>query len=126
MRLTLILLLNLVSAHIAADSISFKSDVAPILKSAYASCHLTGTEAGERALYPLVARQNLVNRSSLSSELLLVDPGNPDRSYLMLKLEGTHLDAGEAGVRMPIGAAPLSAKKLDKIRTWILEGALDN
>ena len=112
--------------QLSADSISFSRDITPVLRDTCAVCHLTGTEAGEIALYPKAAWRNLVNVSSLQSDLNRVEPGDPDNSYLMLKLDGGHLDAGGSGARMPFNAAPLSEEVRSKIRAWIKEGALDN
>jgi hypothetical protein len=48
-----------------------------------------------------------------------VDPGDPDSSYLIQKLEGT----ASAGARMPLGATPLSQADIAVIRQWITDGA---
>lgn len=53
--------------------------------------------------------------------LLRVDPGNPDDSYLVQKLEGAPNIAGE---QMPLNQPPLSADQISAIRQWILDGAL--
>jgi hypothetical protein len=52
--------------------------------------------------------------------LLRVDPGNPDNSYLIQKLEGT----AAVGARMPLGGSPLPQETIAVIRQWILEGAI--
>jgi len=52
-----------------------------------------------------------------------VDPGNPDASYLILKLEGSPLIVGE---RMPLGGPYLSQAEIDVLRQWILDGAQDD
>jgi hypothetical protein len=107
--------------------VSFKTDLVPILKTQCATCHLMGTEAGNIALHPGAAYANLVNVSSVEApELLRVRPGRPEASYLMLKLEGTHLDAGGSGVRMPFGAPPLDDDTLGLFRIWIAAGAENN
>lgn len=51
-----------------------------------------------------------------------VQPGNPDASYLVRKLEGS---AG-AGGQMPLDQAPLPQATIDVIRQWITDGALDD
>jgi hypothetical protein len=56
-------------------------------------------------------------------ELLRVDPGQPDDSYLVMKIEGA---PGITGGRMPLGLSPLSAKQIATIRAWIADGALEN
>ena len=46
----------------------------------------------------------------------LVVPGDPGKSFLIRKLEGT--TTGE-GLRMPQGMAPLSAETITAIKQWI-------
>lgn len=46
----------------------------------------------------------------------LVDPGNPDDSYLLMKLEGT---AGIDGDPMPPPTGGLDPAKIDMVRSWI-------
>jgi hypothetical protein len=55
----------------------------------------------------------------------LVTPGNPGQSYLVHKLEDTHLAQGGCGVQMPFGGS-LSAPQITLIRDWILAGAPRN
>ena len=52
--------------------------------------------------------------------LLRVNPGDPDNSYLVQKLEGH----AAVGAQMPYGGAPLSAATMAVIRQWIHDGAL--
>ena len=102
---------------------SFTRDVVPILKTRCATCHLTGKEAGNIALYPAAAYASLVGAKSPVSGFLRVVPGKPDDSYVIMKLEGTHLAKGGKGARMPFGAGPLPAAQLALIRSWIKAGA---
>jgi hypothetical protein len=51
---------------------------------------------------------------------LLVDPGNPDESYLVLKIENA---MGIEGGQMPLGENPLPQATMDAIRQWITNGA---
>ena len=52
-----------------------------------------------------------------------VHPGDPDGSYLILKLEGSPLIVGDW---MPLGGPYLSQAEIDVIRQWILDGAADD
>jgi len=52
--------------------------------------------------------------------VLRVDPGAPDKSYLVLKLEGA---SGIVGAQMPFGEAPLPQATIDVIRQWVSDGA---
>ena len=51
--------------------------------------------------------------------LLRVEPGNPDDSYLVQKIEGT----AAVGGRMPLGRPPLDQATIDGVRQWIADGA---
>jgi hypothetical protein len=63
----------------------------------------------------------LVNAPSVEvPSLMRVQPGNPDSSYLIQKLEGT----AAVGGQMPLGQPPLPAATIAVIRQWIANGAL--
>ena len=52
-----------------------------------------------------------------------VAPGDPDNSYIVLKLRGD----SRAGSQMPFdGTAPIPEEDIARVATWIAEGALDN
>ena len=57
--------------------------------------------------------------SEQRSDLKLVDPGNPNKSYLLIKVRG---DDEIISQRMPPGN-PLSAEQVEIIRAWIASGA---
>ncbi len=61
------------------------------------------------------------NRAALASGMKLVDPGNPENSFLLTKLIAPI--AQEHGARMPFGSGVLHAGKIDAIRKWITAGA---
>jgi hypothetical protein len=85
----------------------------------------TGCHAGAGA--PLGLRLDegssyalLVNASSAEvPSLRRVQPGNPDASYLIQKLEGT----AAVGSRMPLNGPPLPPETIAVIRQWITNGA---
>lgn len=102
----------------------YRTEIAPLLQSNCATCHLTGQEAGGMSLIPDKAVATLVNVKALGApKMTRVVPGDPDNSYIIMKLEGTHIEKGGVGAQMPFGAAPLSPEKIAKIRKWIAEGA---
>jgi hypothetical protein len=102
----------------------FRSNIAPLLTSRCATCHLTGQEAGNMSLIPDKAIATLVGVKSVEATLLVrVVPGKPDDSYLVMKLEGTHIERGGTGAAMPFGTPPLSKEEIAKVRQWISEGA---
>ena len=65
----------------------------------------------------------LVNVPSTQAALDLVEPGDPENSYLIHKIEGR---AGITGAIMPPGGDPLTAEEIEAIRQWIADGAWDN
>jgi hypothetical protein len=50
-----------------------------------------------------------------------VKPGDPDHSYMVLKIEGA---PGIDGGQMPLGETPLPQATIDAIRGWITNGAM--
>jgi len=52
-----------------------------------------------------------------------IEPGDPDRSYMYLKVTG---DPSISGGQMPLGGPPLDQERLDLLRGWIETGAPDN
>jgi len=94
------------------------------------SCAVSGCHDGGGALLPRSmdlragnSHGSLVNVPSEQVARDRVEPGNPDASYLIDKLEGNQA-AGTS--QMPFGGPPLDQATIDMIRQWITEGALDN
>lgn len=88
---------------------------------AVAGCHAAST--GEAGLVLEAGRSygELVGRASTQNAALdRVQPGDPERSYLIRKLRG---DSSITGERMPFGGPPLTAAQIDGIAAWIRSGA---
>lgn len=89
---------------------------------ASANCH-GGTDPAGLNLQEANSYAMLVGiASSQQAGLQRVNPGNPDISYLVQKLENA---PGITGGVMPPGA-PLPQVDIDVIRQWITEGAVDD
>ncbi|MFT5089750.1 MAG: hypothetical protein ACI906_001017 [Candidatus Latescibacterota bacterium] len=86
------------------------------------SCALSGCHADSE--YPNLsagqAYDNIVNGLSSSPDQPLINPGDPDNSYLYLKLVNGD---GIFGDRMPKGNPPLSDELIAAVRDWIERGA---
>ncbi len=119
----LLLGLGLCTPVAADDEVRFGRDLVPVLRTQCATCHLTGDEAGNMKLYPGAAYASLVGVDSIESPLKRVQSGAPEQSYLMHKLDGTHLDVDGIGDRMPFGAPPLDDATRELFRRWIAAGA---
>jgi hypothetical protein len=93
-------------------------------RAACTNCHTTvgRTPAGGLNLLSGAAYGALVNVNSTQKPTLKrVDPGNPDGSYLVHKLEGA---PGIVGLRMPRNGPPfLTSGQMRVIRRWIELGA---
>jgi len=90
---------------------------------AVSGCHSGFAASSGLALDDGAAFANLVGITSIQdSDFQLVNPGNPDDSYLVQKLEGT----ASGGLQMPRNQAPLNAALIQNVRDWISAGAQNN
>jgi hypothetical protein len=112
-------------------AISFAQSVQPIFTRCV-GCHGSQPAGKPMSLAPGAAYANTVNVQALQTEtsslLDRIEPGNPDASYLVHKIQGTHTSAtvGGSGGRMPVGctgASCLSDADVQLIRRWISAGA---
>ncbi|HLA70064.1 MAG TPA: Ig-like domain-containing protein [Steroidobacteraceae bacterium] len=84
------------------------------------NCHVGATAPQGLRLDAANSYAALVNvASSEVPGTLRVNPGNPDLSYIVQKLEGNQA----VGARMPFGGPYLSQTQIDLVRTWIAAGA---
>ena len=88
-----------------------------------AACHFPGGTGPMPLNNEDASYDSLVNAGfSFTCAVPRVDPGNPDGSCLVLKIEGSVLASGN---NMPPPPLPsLSQEEIDAIRGWILDGAL--
>ena len=109
----------------ATATVSYQADIVPLLESQCATCHLTGEEAGGISLVGDAAIGFLVGQPSQEAPAIMrVVAGDPDKSYLVMKLEGTHIAQGGSGGQMPFAAPPLAPEQIAKVRQWIAAGAM--
>jgi hypothetical protein len=88
-------------------------------------CHNARDRAQNLVLEEGEARGNLVgvrplNFAAASAGLMLVDPGRPETSFLLVKLGNPRPDFGS---RMPLDLPPLSGADIEMVRNWIAAGA---
>lgn len=96
------------------SNISYNRHIQPIFNArcATAGCHDMETRQ---------AGLSLVSYQTATSSYLIVMPGNPDVSKLVLAVEG------KLPTPMPPpGRPPLTLKQIKAIRTWVAEGAKNN
>src|SRR3954447_7129657 len=77
---------------------------------AKAGCHAAGSSPSGLVLEAGQSYANLVGHPAAESPLARVAPGNPDRSYIILKLRG---DPSITGDRMPLGGPYLTTEQIE-------------
>jgi hypothetical protein len=95
---------------------------------ALSGCHVAGALGGNLDLTAGKSYRQLVNRPAFQQpRRLRVEPGDPDASYLVQKIDGT---PGISGLPMPQGCPTpppggscLGPDEPDAIRTWITQCA---
>ena len=92
---------------------------------ASSTCHASPANSGSLSLEYGLSYDDLVgiapqNPAAADAGMKLVDPGNPENSFLLTKLMGPGPDQG---ARMPFGGGMIHDGKIDAIRTWIEAGA---
>jgi CHRD domain len=113
----------------AGADVSFAKEIQPIFT---ASCALPGCHAGNSPQQGqnLSAGQAFANTVGVKSveapSLNRIQPGDPQKSYLWHKINGTQQTVGGSGARMPFGRAALPADQIAKIQQWIQQGAKNN
>ena len=104
------------------SAVSFSKSIEPIFHTTCAvqGCHVFINPPEELILVEAHSYQYLVNVQSIERPgMKLINPGNPETSYLIHKLRGTHIEAGGVGERMPFQLDPLSNDQISMIATWI-------
>ncbi|ETI65761.1 hypothetical protein C100_00235 [Sphingobium sp. C100] len=110
------------NAQVAAAGPNFDRDIQPIFDANCVACHQSEGASGKLNLESGAAYGAVVSVRSGESPLLYVMPGRADQSYLIRKVEGTHVEAGGSGERMPL-TGPLDARSIATLRDWVRAGA---
>jgi hypothetical protein len=107
----------------AGEPISYAAHLEPLVIARCLSCHETDDAKAKLVLERGIGYERLVGpRSVQVPEMVLVEPGDPNRSYLWLKLQ--HLTEKGAGMpRTVTGSKKLRTAELELYRRWIEGGA---
>ena len=101
----------------AAEEVSYKLDVFPILASRCVSCHGPGGTGYKESGLDLTSYEGLMKGTKHGP---IVVPGDPLTSNLDVLIEG------RAQVQMPHDQRPLLKCQQNIIRNWVKQGALNN
>lgn len=106
------------------ESVSYSMHLEPLIIAHCLSCHESEEAKGKLVLDPGLGYERLVGPRSIQvPEMALVAPGDPERSYLWLKLQHV-TEEGKGMPRTPTGSKKLRESELELYRRWIEGGAL--
>jgi hypothetical protein len=134
-----------------SEPVSFANDVLPVFEQSCAlsaACHGNPTSPNGPSGYQpylgevnpemtpsditLIFSANVGQDAVGSPNLKIIDPGKPESSYLMKKMDGDltcgalQCVGGDCQDSMPQGSGVLSRETRDIVRGWILAGAENN
>jgi hypothetical protein len=87
---------------------------------AFSGCHAGVAPASGMDLSPAAAWTAVHEQSVERSDLKRIQPGSPDRSYMVKKERG---DPDISGSRMPLGGPYLTVTQQKLLTDWVLRGA---
>lgn len=110
--------------NLLGEGATWASRVLPLLQDTCGGCHGATDPSGDWDIMSEGAYARILQASTQVTSLNLIEPGNPENSYLYLKIIG---DPSIVGSRMPNtpGGTFLSESSAADIRTWIENGALE-
>jgi len=107
-----------VSAPAAAtDASALEADVQRLFREWCTACHEGGDPSEPDGLDLAGALSPMIGRKAVEVDMPLVAPGDPEGSYLYVKLVGGPQMKGDV---MPLGDDPLSPEAIAPVRAWIL------
>ena len=115
----LILLLSIVIAGCSKQDTSFKDDVFPIIKDNCLDCHKMDGEGYEKTKLGLQDYQGLM-KGTLHGPVVVA--GSSISSTLIQLLE----HKADPSINMPHNQNKLSNRQIEKIKSWINQGAKNN
>jgi hypothetical protein len=114
----------------SGSDLSHAADIQPIWdEHCVDACHEPGGQWGTFLDLTADAYDRIVDVAAPQfTDLDHIEPGNPSRSYIWHKINGTQVMAGGSGVMMPsarpgMDATVLTQDQLDTIEAWINAGA---
>jgi Planctomycete cytochrome C. len=111
---------SMISTAGAAEQVSYKLDVEPILVTRCGACHTPPEGQGYVASgLDLSSYEGLMKGTKHGA---IVVPGDPLRSNLLVLIEGK----AAPEIRMPHNQRPLLKYQISTLRDWIKQGAKDN
>lgn len=106
------------------EPVSYSIHLEPLVIAHCLACHDSEEAKAKLVLDPGAGYENLVGpRSTQDPTMARVQPGDPERSYLWLKLQHV-TEEGKGMPRTLTGSKKLRPSELELYRRWIEGGAL--
>lgn len=103
----------------AAEQVSFKEDIFPVIQIRCLGCHKPGGEGYKKSGLDLRTYEGLMKGTKFGS---IVVPGDAFTSNLNVLVEGR----AAKSIRMPHNKKKLTRCELDLLRRWVNQGAENN
>lgn len=103
----------------APRDVSFSADVQPILEKYCLDCHVPGGAGYDASGFDMSSHESLMKGGKYGA---FVIPGDPFGSNLIVLIEGR----ADPSIRMPHGREKLSESEIERLRTWVQQGAKNN
>lgn len=102
------------------EGVTFEKDVEPVFAStcALSNCHKGPDGTLGLVLDPGAAYDNIVDKPALTSDKLLIAPGDVNGSYILDRLQAIN----GATIMPPVGD-PVPAASIEAIKCWVAAGA---
>ncbi|MCK7479942.1 MAG: hypothetical protein M0C28_23605 [Candidatus Moduliflexus flocculans] len=113
-------------ASVQPEAVGYRAEVALIFEAKCNYCHHPKNAVQVDLTRPFDPKLGIVNRPNTwtrSEKKILVVPGDPEASALILKVERIDLAPKVDGDPMPWNIPRLSDRELADLRRWITEGA---
>jgi hypothetical protein len=111
--------LSLLGGCSDAPTVSFRSDVAPILAKYCAECHVGNGEGTQASEFRVDSYENVIKGTKYGPVIVAGDP----LSSSLYRLVSGKVDPS---IQMPHGKESLSAGEIAMVEHWIAQGARDN
>jgi len=106
------------------EPVSYSAHLEPLVIAHCLGCHEAKEPKAKLVLESGAGYEQLVGRRSVQQpEMALVEPGDPEASYVWLKLQHTATE-GRGMPRTLTGSKMLPPSELELYRRWIIDGAL--
>lgn len=113
-------------ASVQPKAVGYRAEVVPIFEAKCNYCHHPKNAVQVDLTRPFDPKFGIVNRPNTwtrSEKKILVVPGDPEASALILKVERTDLAPKVDGDPMPWNIPRLTERELSDLRRWLAEGA---